>query len=90
MLVWESAPFFGLRDSPVAPANYADWKTRSRSFEDMGALEERPYRLLGQGAPEVVAGSMVSAGLLRALRTQPALGRIFRDDETARERPSWR
>ena len=36
VLVWESAPFFGLLDSPVAPANYADWKARSRSFEEMG------------------------------------------------------
>ena len=28
VLVWESAPFFGLRDSPVSPANYVDWKAR--------------------------------------------------------------
>jgi hypothetical protein len=40
VLVWESAPFFGLRDSPVAPANYADWKARSRSFDEMGAIED--------------------------------------------------
>ena len=32
VLVWESAPFFGLTDSPVAPANYVDWKVRSGSF----------------------------------------------------------
>jgi predicted permease len=81
VLVWESAPFFGLHDSPVAPANYVDWKARSQSFEDMGALEDRGYRLLGQDAPEVVQGALVTAGLLRALRTRPMLGRIFRDDE---------
>jgi putative ABC transport system permease protein len=81
VLVWESAPFFGLRDSPVAPANYVDWRARSRSFDDMGAMEERGYRLLGEGTPEVVPGSLVTAGLLRALRTRPLLGRIFRDDE---------
>jgi len=81
VLVWESAPFFGLRDSPVAPGNFADWKERSHSFEEIGALEERGFRLLGQGAPEVVGGSLVTAGLLRALRTRPLLGRIFRDEE---------
>jgi predicted permease len=81
VLVWESAPFFGVRDSPVAPANYVDWKARSRSFEEIGALEDRGYRLTGDGAPEVVLGSQVTASLLRALRTRPALGRIFRDDE---------
>ena len=81
VLVWESAPFFGVHDSPVAPANFVDWKARSRSFEDMGALEERGYRLLGQDAPEIVNGALVTTGVLRALRTRPAMGRIFRDDD---------
>lgn len=81
VLVWESAPFFGLKDSPVAPANYFDWKARSRSFEEMGALEDRSYRLTGEGSPEVVEGAVVTPEVFRALRTRPALGRIFRDDE---------
>ncbi|HSB15482.1 MAG TPA: ABC transporter permease [Bryobacteraceae bacterium] len=81
VLVWESAPFFGLSDSPVAPANYADWKARSRSFEEMGALEDHSYRLVGEGTPEIVQGSQVTASLLRALRVHPVRGRLFRDDE---------
>ena len=79
--IWESAPFFGLHDSPVSPANYVDWRARARSFEDVGALEERIYRLLGDGPPEIVEGSLVSAGLLRALHLRPQLGRIFSDQE---------
>ncbi len=81
VLVWESAPFFGLRDSPVAPANYADWRARSKSFEEMGALETNRFRLAGEGSPELVEGSLVSASLFRALRTEPRLGRVFRDEE---------
>jgi len=81
VLVWESAPFFGLADSPVAPANYADWKARSRSFEQMGALEDRSYRLTGEGAPEVVEGAVVTPEVFYALRTRPAIGRVFRDDD---------
>jgi putative ABC transport system permease protein len=81
VLVWESAPFFGLRDSPVAPANYVDWKARSHSFEEMGALEDHSYRLTGNGTPEVVEGSEATAGLFRALQTRPMLGRTFREDE---------
>jgi predicted permease len=81
VLVWESAPFFGLRDSPVAPANYVDWKARSRSFDEMGALESHSFRLTGEGTPEVLDGSLVTPSLLRALRIRPALGRIFRDEE---------
>src|SRR5262249_33413291 len=81
VLGWEGAPSCGRRDSPVAPANYADGKNRSRSFEEMGALEDHSYRLIGEGTPEVVEGSLVTAGLLRVLRTRPMLGRIFHDGE---------
>ncbi len=87
VLVWESAPFFGLHDSPVAPANYVDWKARSRSFEEMGAIEDRSYRLIGDGTPEVIQGSLATASLFRVLRTRPELGRVFGDDE---DRPGAR
>ncbi len=80
-LVWESAPFFGVQDSPVSPANYADWKVRARSFEEMGALEISGYRLAGDGPPELVLGAVVTAGLFRALGTRPLLGRVFREDD---------
>ena len=81
VMVWESAPFFGLQDSPVSPANYVDWKNRARSFEEMGAIESSGYRLRGEGAPDMVRGSVVTASLFRALRIGPALGRVFREDE---------
>ena len=86
-LVWESAPFFGLHDSPVSPANYTDWKARARSFEEMGGLETTGYKLAGDGPPELVHGAEVTAGVLRALRIQPMLGRIFRDDEDRLDAP---
>ncbi len=81
VMVWESAPFFGLEDSPVSPANYVDWKERARSFEEMGALEIAGYRLAGDGPPELLLGAVVTAGLFRALGTRPLLGRVFRDDD---------
>ncbi len=81
VLVWESAPFFGLRDSPVAPGNYLDWRVRSRSFSEMGAIESRSYRLVGGGMPEVLQGSLTTPGVFRTLGIRPQLGRIFREDE---------
>ena len=80
-LIWESAPFFGLKDSPVSPANYLDWRTRARSFEEMGAIEDRGFKVIGDGPPEILMGSQVTAGCLRALRLRPILGRLFRDEE---------
>jgi putative ABC transport system permease protein len=81
VLVWESAPFFGLHDSPVAPANYADWKARNHSFEEMGALEDNSYSLTGDGPPEIIEGSLATASVWRVLRTRPALGRVFGDED---------
>jgi putative ABC transport system permease protein len=81
VLVWESAPFFGVHDSPVAPANYRDWKARSHSFEEMGALEDNSYSLTGEGAAEVVEGSLATASVWRVLRTRPTLGRVFGDED---------
>jgi len=81
VLIWESAPFFGVHDSPVAPANYTDWKARSHSFEQMGALEDHSYNLTGAGAPEVIEGSLATASVWQVLRTRPAVGRVFGDDE---------
>jgi putative ABC transport system permease protein len=87
VLVWESAPFFGLQDSPVSPANYADWRVRARSFQEMGGLEITGYKLTGEAAPELVHGAIVTAGVFRALGTRPLLGRIFRDDEDRPDAP---
>ncbi|MDX2153732.1 MAG: ABC transporter permease [Bryobacteraceae bacterium] len=87
VLVWESAPFFGLHDSPVSPANYADWKVRARSFEEMGALEVTGYRLAGDGPAELVHAAVVTAGLFRTLGTRPLLGRVFRNDEDRIDAP---
>ncbi|HXK61544.1 MAG TPA: ABC transporter permease [Acidobacteriota bacterium] len=81
VLVWESSPFFGVQDSPVAPGNYQEWKARSRSFEEIGALEDHSFRLTGEGVPEVIDGSFVTASLFRVLRTRPALGRLFTEEE---------
>ena len=80
-LIWESAPFFGLKDSPVSPANYLDWRERARSFEEMGAIEDRGFKVIGDGPPEILLGSQVTAGCLRALRIRPILGRLFREEE---------
>ncbi len=81
VLIWESAPFFGLDDSPVSPANFADWRDRATSFERMGGLETRRYRLTGEGEAELVRGADVTAGVFQALRTRPLLGRVFREED---------
>jgi len=79
--VWEQTNLFGLRYSPPAFANYADWRTANRSFEEMGLHEHGAMLLTGAGAPEELASGAVTASLFRALRVQPVLGRLWSEGE---------
>jgi hypothetical protein len=81
VLVWESAPFFGVQDSPVAPASYFDWKVRARSFVEMGALEDASYRLTGDGEPEVVHGAPLTVVINKPPPTSPGPARARSDGD---------
>jgi putative ABC transport system permease protein len=80
-LIWEATNMFGVKDSPSALANYADWRARSRSFEDMGALEGVSFRLTGRGETRMLEGSIATASLFHTLGVQPMLGRLFSKED---------
>jgi putative ABC transport system permease protein len=65
----------------VSPADYLDWKSQSRSFEQMGAWETSDFNLTGNGEPEKLVGGQVSANFFDILGVVPAMGRPFRPDE---------
>ena len=72
---------------PVAPANFADWKAQSRSFDNMGAAELWTPDLTGSDRPEKLWALRVSADILPLLGIPPALGRFFSpgEDQPGRE-----
>jgi len=82
VVLWEDFSSVGgpARVEP-APANYVDWKDRSRSFEDMAALESLSYNLTGEGEPERLAAIRTTANLFSLLGMQPLLGRTFVPDD---------
>jgi predicted permease len=65
----------------VAPANFLDWRERSRSFETLAAVVPYSYDLTGGGEPEVAFGVQVTEGFFDAMGTRPLLGRVFAPDE---------
>src|SRR5262249_51309670 len=68
--------------SPVAPANYVDWKERSHVFEDIGVSVDATYALTGDSAePESVYGYRFSENFFRVMGVSPALGRTFLPEE---------
>ena len=79
--VWEDSSRIGFPMDTPAPANYADWKRRNRVFEDMAALKGDLYALTGEGTPEQIEGSPVSANLFPMLGVSPVVGRNLSNEE---------
>jgi predicted permease len=80
-IVWEDAAFAGFPQNTPAPANFIDWKTQNRSFEDMAAIGFSSFNLTGDGEPERLSAHSVTANLFPLLGVQPLLGRSFTIEE---------
>ena len=81
VMLWERVAREGTLGG-AAPANFADWRARSTSFEDLAALDPFPeFTLVGQGDPERVAGARVSAALMPLFGARMAAGRGFLPSE---------
>jgi putative ABC transport system permease protein len=72
--LWQNPPGSRMQ---VSPPLYRDWKSSTRSFEAMGAYHGAAVNLVGQGAPQRLESSAVTANLLPILGVQPMLGRLF-------------
>ena len=80
--LWNTAIKRGLPRANVGMANVYDWKARNHVFEDIAALRAvANFNLTGQGEPERLNGSRVSANLFPVLGVTPLLGRTFTEDE---------
>jgi putative ABC transport system permease protein len=79
--LWEDASSVGFPEAPMAPANFVDLDRRNHVFQDMAALKGDLYALTGNGTPEQVEGSPVTANLFPLLGISPILGRNFSMEE---------
>ncbi len=77
-LVWASRP--GREHDTVSPANFLDWRSQSRTFEEIAGFSNVAFNFLGGGDPERVRGASVSTNFFRALGVSPALGNTFETD----------
>jgi len=81
VMVWEEASFAGFPQNTPAPANYVDWKTQAKSFEDIAATAGTSFNLTGGGDPERVEARAVTANFFPLLGVDPVLGRTFLPEE---------
>ena len=79
VVVWERT-----REIPrmvVSSPNFSDWRTQQSTFKDLAAYRLQDFNLIGDGEPERVRGSRVTATMFSLLGVRPMLGRDFRPDE---------
>ena len=80
-LLFGTAP--GQPRTLVSITDIAEWRSRSRAFEDIGLERSQSVNLTGTEQPDRLVGAFISANMVRILGARVAMGRAFTDDETA-------
>jgi putative ABC transport system permease protein len=81
--VGHSALFAGVRGNefPFSPQWLEVYGSNNRTFEEIGIIGGGQAAITGNGDPVQASTYLVSAGALRALAVQPALGRWFSNQD---------
>ena len=79
--LFESNHADGVPSMRVSALNYLSWAERSTSFETIAAFRSTTRTLTGQGDPELLNGSLVTASLFRVMRVPPIAGRPLRPED---------
>jgi hypothetical protein len=83
--LWETRERIGRVRGHVSPADFVDWRARSRAFDSMAAFSEKSFNVSGDGVGEPlrVEGALVSGDFFTVLRASAVLGRALEpeDDE---------
>jgi predicted permease len=74
-------PVTGWDGARFSPAMMADWRARSRAFEELGAYYYGPRSLTGDDTAERLFVTFVSGNLFHVLGTAPAFGRTIGPDD---------
>ena len=81
VVLWEANPTLDTGQDDVAVANFVDWKTQNKVFDEMAALSFRSFNITGDGEPEKVMAYGATANFFPLLGATPALGRNFLPEE---------
>jgi putative ABC transport system permease protein len=65
----------------ISYPNFTDWRNQNTVFEKIGVHNRSSYNLTGVGEAERIVTGQVSADMFAALRANPAMGRLFTNDE---------
>src|SRR5688572_18113439 len=79
VMIFTSRPHSGRGNASVA--EFLDWKSASRSFETLDAVDQSRFTLTGDGEAVQVSALSVTATFFETLKARPLLGRTFATGE---------
>lgn len=87
-MLWSDDPAAGSHEGRVSLLNFAEWKKRSHTFEDMTLFGPQTF-LLGSkdGPPERMRSARVFGNFFSLLGIEPLLGRAIKDDDVDKAEP---
>ena len=65
----------------VSYPDLADWRDRTRSFEELAGFVGQSFNLVGQDEPERLRGQLVTTNLFATLGVAPVMGRSFQAED---------
>jgi predicted permease len=83
-MLFSGDPARELHEGRVSLLNFADWKVRNRSFQDITAYAGQTFLLHMGETPERMRSARVSANIWPLLGVKPLLGRVFTPEEESR------
>ena len=83
VMLFEGLPQIGSPKIPFSAPDFTMVRRGQKSFESVGAIQDKEFELSGHGEPDRLIGARVSASIFPMLGIAPALGRFFRPEEDA-------
>ncbi|HLK34774.1 MAG TPA: ABC transporter permease [Terriglobales bacterium] len=83
MMLYEGLPQIGSPKIPFSTPDFTMVRRGQKSFDSVGAMQDKEFELSGGGEPDRIIGARVSASIFPMLGVAPALGRFFRPEEDA-------
>ena len=81
VFVYNTYPKSGLEEAGTSIPDYLDRRSRAPALEDLAMYTFDSFNLSSDGRPERLVGLIGTPSLFTVLKTQPALGRAFTDDD---------
>ncbi|MHB8542149.1 MAG: ABC transporter permease [Candidatus Acidiferrales bacterium] len=76
-MIWEGFPSLGYPKFGVSAPDLTLYEREQKSFESVGAFQNKNFDLSGGGEPERVTAARVSPSVFSILGVQPLLGRAY-------------